>query len=199
MSPARRGLAIGLRIVAGGVLVALAAWYGATSRSLWTILLASAALSIAMAATKRRYWRAPYEPTRFWLAKRLIGTVISETVLAAILFFLAYGVAAAAGLAKPFESLGSSDLYAALLALAVSLGLFGIINVLEEGRDPIDLALEDLAAAAEGRKDAGDAEDEDLDNGLDDDPLEESPGDLELLRDPADEEARARRGEGPNA
>lgn len=147
MTPFRRSLAIGLRIVAGGVLVALAAWYGAVSRSPWTILYAAAALSIAMAATKRRYWRAPVDPGRFWLATRLIGTAVSETILAALLFFLAYGIAAAIGTATPFAALTPGDALVAAGALGLSLALFLVIHVLEGGRDPVDLALEDFAAA----------------------------------------------------
>lgn len=144
MTPFRRTLAMGLRIVAGGLLVALAARYGAVSRSPWTIAYATAALSIAMALTKRRYWSPPFEPDRFWLAKRLVGTVVSEAVLAAILFFLAYGVVAAIGEAQPFAPLHQQDLDYAIGALVISLVMFGVVRLLEGGKDPVDVALEEL-------------------------------------------------------
>lgn len=180
MTPFRRSLAIGLRVIAGGVLVALAARYGAVSRSPWTILYAAAALSIAMAATKRRYWRRPDPAERFWLARRLAGTLVSETLLAALLFFLAYGISAAVGTATPFAPLEDSDAIIALAALALSLALFLGIHVLEGGRDPVDVALEDFASALGDR--TPDTE-TDAETGAAPD-AESRPSDIERVREP---------------
>ena len=147
MTTARRTVAMGLRVFAGAVLVALAARYGALSRSPWTIAYAAVALSIAMALTRKNFWRKPKPPSTLWLTKRLVGTVAGETVLAAVLFLLAYAVAWAIGTAQPLAALHEQDFDYALAALVLSLAIFGLVTLLEDGKDPIDAALEDLEAS----------------------------------------------------
>ncbi len=147
MTSRRRTVALGLRILGGAILVALAARYGALSRSPWTVVYAGVALSIAMALTRKHFWRKSPEPGQLWLTKRIVGTVFGETVLAAALFLLAYAVAWMIGTAKPLAPLHEHDFDYALTALVVSLVIFGLVTLLEDGKDPIDAAMEDLEAS----------------------------------------------------
>lgn len=133
------------RIVIAVFLLALPVWSGATGRSLWSLPVQIGVFTLAYIDGKSRIWRNNFvESALADRAKAVLGALLTQSVLVAILFFTAAGAASAFGVSTyraPFDRL---DAGLASAALAMCLLGGALARWAEGGRDPVDRALEEL-------------------------------------------------------